>query len=282
MSMSLIYLTNHPKIDLNLNLWVPFQNKMKATLIFLFLIAQSMVFAASLSTLESINANNDHGLWLEQNFRSNITSKTIMRFHFEQRWAADYRQIYFHEYEYFFQHDIAQYLNKTLRKIFETIFIGPAYNFTRSIQKDTLGIFHWVWFRKPMLEMQLFSSLGKWTIRQRLRGEYIDYTRKHYKNFGTFRYRIEIFTPWKWTRWKINPYIWNEWFIRRDTYSLTHPTGLVGGWYENRFRIGLLANLFENVSSAVYWQWLSRKQIPGTHPGWFKTYQIGFLLDMSF
>lgn len=255
---------------------------MKWILFFLFLTVHSIGIAASLETLESINSNNDHGLWLEQNIRKKLGSDWILRIHAEERWGADYRQIHFQEYEGFIFYDITKFLSKSWRSIFETIVIGPAYNMSRTLQKNTKDEFHWVWFRKPMLEMQLISTLCKWKIRQRLRGEYIDYTRKHYKNFGAGRYRLEIYTPWKFTRWKINPYVWNEWFFRRDSYSKNHPTGLVGGWHENRFRVGFLTEFTENLFTALYWQWLTRKQKPGTRPRWFNNYHIGFMTEVSF
>lgn len=255
---------------------------MKSIFILLFLAFQSFLMASSLKVLEGINANNDHGLWVEQNIRKNFKSNWTLKLRFEQGWASDYRQIYYQEYEAYLQYDVTKFLSKKLRSIFTSVIIGPADNFTRALQKNTKEEFHWVWFQKPMLEIHLVSSLYKWTFKQRLRGEYIAYTSKHYKNHGVGRYRLEIDSPWKWTRWKINPYLSNEWFYRQDTYSQDHPTGLVGGWYENRFRVGMMFDLFKHLSSVLYWQWMARKQKPDTHPRWFNTYQIGFVLDLSF
>lgn len=118
-------------------------------------------------------------------------------------------------------------------------------------------------------------------MKQRLRGEYQDFVRKHYTNYALFRYRLIVNSPWKLTCWNISPYLSNEFFIRKNTFNGGAQKGIVGGLYSNRFRIGLNADLIVNkLSTALYWQLRFTKHRPGTHPRWFRTYQVGLVLNI--
>lgn len=257
-------------------------NKIKYLFIF-FILAVKLKVLANDDILEQINSNNDRGFWFEQNIKKNTSNDGFIRFRCEQRWASDYRQLYYQEYEIHLQYDIKKSLSKKIASLFMSTTMGPSYNVTRLIQRNTLGIFHWVWLQKPMLEINLGSSFLGWVINQRIRGEYIAFTKKHYKNHGVARYRLEFYSPWKWTSWKINPYLSNEWFFRENTYhSISNPHGLVGGWHENRFRAGINLTLFKQLSTAIYWQWLIRKQKPGTYPKWFNNYMVSCAINFNF
>lgn len=248
----------------------------------LLLFAFQAILMANDSTIEKINSNNDHGLWLEENLIKRLNADWTIRLRFEQRFAADYRILYAREHELYVHYDAAKLLSHHLRSIVTNVVIGVGDNFTKILQKNTLGEFHWAWYMKSIFEVLLISPLWDWTIKQRMRGEYYDYRTKHYKSYGAGRYRLEIFSPWKWTCWNINPFVFNEWFFRHNSYHKNHPTGLVGGWYENRFRTGVVLDLWKHLSAAFYWQWVAKKQIPGTHPRWFNNYYLGCTIDLSF
>lgn len=62
----------------------------------------------------------------------------------------------------------------------------------------------------------------------------------------------------------------------------SHSTGLVGCYYQNRFRFGIAASLYgENTTCALFWQWRANKEKPGVHPGWSNTYQIGLTMNFA-
>lgn len=246
----------------------------------LFILAIKLVLIANDKKLEQINSNNDQGLWLDQSITAKLSSLGTVKFRCEQRWGANYHIFFYREYELNFQFKIKQFLEKKTFLIFENATIGPVYNMTRSLQKNTREIFEWVWIKRPMLETNFVFSLCRWLIKHRLRGEYIEHTKKFHKNYSVFRYRLEFYSPWKLTRWKLNPYLSNESFFRENTYSYTHQHGLVGGLFENRFRIGFILELFKQFSAAIYWQWILRKKTPDIYPQFFNNYEIGFTTNL--
>ena len=230
-----------------------------------------------------LNQNNDHGFWSEENLDKKFWKNWIARFHFEQRWGADYKKFWYEENQFILLYDLSSLFCLSKEGVFTSLNIGPGYTHITTTQKNTHGNFHWVGLERPLLEANLGMKLFGWTINQRMRGEYNFYTRKHYKAHGAYRHRLLCLSPWKWSCYKINPYVSNEWFFRQNTYSTNHPHGLVGGWHENRFRVGLIGNLYkETVTLALFWQWRILKQKPESHPRWFNTYQEGVALNFIF
>lgn len=249
----------------------------------------AVILAASLaaeddSSLNKKNANNDHGFWLEQNMTKEFRSNWMITLRSGQRWEDDYRKFYYQEYEVDVEYDVTKFFCQCSSKFFKKLTMGPGYNATRQIQKNTEDEFHWVWINRSLLQANLTLSVYDWQIEQRLRGEYRQYTKSHYKDFGLCRYRLVARTPWKWTCLNIRPYLSNEWFFRENTYQEEdNPDGLVGGWYENRFRVGTTFDVYQDwVSTALYWQWRTIKQKPDVHPRWFNSYQIGLAINLAF
>ncbi|WP_068468908.1 DUF2490 domain-containing protein [Candidatus Protochlamydia phocaeensis] len=228
------------------------------------------------SKWSKLNANNDHGFWFDNNFEKHLPLNFFMRFHTEHRWGNDYRKLWYQEYTLTLQYDMTRFLKKYADKIVSSFLIGPAYNAVYQFQKNTEGHYQWVYISECMLQADLVLSKWGWRIQQRLRGELHHYCKNHYKDYALYRHRLTIFTPWKITRWNINPFIANEWFFRKNTYHQSHPTGLVGGWYQNRFRIGIMLDLSPDAASAaLYWQWRTDKTLPDIHPRWINLYTWG-------
>lgn len=232
--------------------------------------------------LDTLNTNNDHGLWLEQNIDFKLGLGWSLELKTEQRFGADYRKFWYQEYSFIFSYQLIDKLHLPSHSFLKSFTVCPGYIRVRQLKKDTLGVYHWISVNRPLIESNVRCEIDKWTINQRLRGEYYEHLRRHYKNYGLCRYRLAVYTPWKWTRWNFNPYVSNEWFFRDNTYSKNHPNGLVGIWYENRFRAGIEFQLLGQLASAVYWQWKRDKQKPETRPEWFNTYQWGLALGLNF
>lgn len=251
---------------------------------FLFLllaIFSSHLLVATNSVLEQLDANNDHGFWLENNFDTKLASDWDFRFHTEFRWGSDYRKFYYQEYTLIFQNDLRRVLCIPKESALKKISIGPGLNTSYQLQKNTLGHFRWVYVVKPNIEANLDFEMNKWQIKQRMRGEFHFYCRSHYENYNLYRHRLTIYVPYKFTSWKVNPYLSNEWFFRKNT--LHGSSGIVGGYYQNRFRVGADMQPFsEKVTHSLYWQWRLSKHRPGTHPRWFNNYMIGFATTAKF
>jgi len=252
------------------------------TLIFFIFAIPSETQARNSKVREGINAQNDHGFWLEESISKKFESGLIQKLRFEQRWASNYRILYNQGYEFFLHYDVIQTLSKPFQSMFSEVIPGAGLRLSRLMRKNTRTVFHWVTLLRPMIEVQLTSILCEWKIKQRIRFEYINYLKQHYRDHAVGRYRLEIHTPWKWSQLKISPYMMNELFFRKNTYGRSHPNGQVGGMHENRFRVGLTFDLFEHLSSTVYWQWITRKRKPEEYPQWLYNYQIGLILDSRF
>lgn len=234
------------------------------------------------NTLNKLNANNDHGFWCEQNITGGLSKNWSFILHTEQHWGADYSKFYNQIYDLVLLNDIARLLGISADSIVKSFQVGGGYDLTDRIQKNTKGNFYWVLVRRSILEADALLIWRKWQVKQRLRGEYEDFVRKHYINYSILRYRLIVNSPWKFTPWNINPYFSNEFFIRKNTFNKSTQKGIVGGLYSNRFRIGLNVDLIvDKLFAALYWQWRLTKHKPGTHPRWFKTYQIGLAFNFS-
>lgn len=234
-----------------------------------------------------LNSNNDHGFWLTEDARSPLGENWSLQLHFSQRWGADYRLLWYQVYEAIFLYNITDkvqnYFDLAPDGMLKLFALGGGCSEIARIQKNTHGVFHWVWTTRPEVEVHFDLGWKGWLLRQRIRGEYQDYNSSHYKDYGDCRWRLILTSPWNFTCLKITPYINNEFFFRANTYHKSHPSGLVGGLYEDRFRVGFMANLWsDQLTTELYWQWRPLKQTPGTHPGWFYTYQWGLTLVLAF
>lgn len=241
------------------------------------LIFFSALWSPSLNSgiLSELNANNDHGIWFSQTARHDLPQDWSVNLKLEQRLGANYKKFYNYQHEAVFQHIILKGSSYKLS-------IGPGFNATKTLKKNTHSVYHWVWDLRPILEAYLSCDLFQWSIRQRLRGEYHDYLRNHYKKYAIYRHRLGIYTPWKLTCLNINPFISNEWFFRNNSYSSSNTSGLVGGYYLNHFRVGFDTSFSDSLRSTLAWQWRTTKQKPGTHPGWHNTFQYCINIDLTF
>ena len=223
----------------------------------------------------SLNANNDHQFWFEQSLAKDLPCEWSMTLVTKQRWGADYRILFYQEYECILQRDITRLFSLRPNSVFKSFSMGPVIHFNQTIQSNTLGNVQRVWVNRTILEANAIMQVDATKVQQRLRGEYLYYLKAHFKNFARLRYRVRIDSPWTWTRYNINPFISNEWFFRNNTYRTCNPTGLVGGYYENRLRFGLSAEIVKNMSTEFFWQWRRNKQNPGSSPRWDNIYIIG-------
>lgn len=233
------------------------------------------------SSSTTLNANNDHQFWFEQFFSKKLPCDWSMVLSTKQRWGADYRILFYHEYEGVFQYDIKKFFHLHSKSIFENITIGPGNNLNQIFRRNTLSKYQWLWVERPILEANVVMQIQEGKIRHRVRAEYLWHLRSHHRDFARFRYRVRIDSPWKWTRYKINPYVSNEWFFRNHTFSSSNPRGLVGGYYENRFRAGVRTTLFEKTSTEFFWQWRADKQRPRSSPRWNNIYIIGIVINIG-
>lgn len=266
---------------------ISFHTLVLKSLALLFFVVSIVNLSAATSNDTALNANNDHGFWLQEEVSVNFGCNWSANFSTEQRWGSNYRLLWYQRYEAVLHYDLTkktkEVLNLCPEGILNAISLGIGYAHLNRIQKNTQNIFHWVGVSRPEIEARMDLKWNRWLLRQRFRVEYRQYHASHYKNFVDYRWRLMLDLPWSFTCWNLTPFVHNEFFIRENTYSKAHPNGLVGGFYENRFRIGLTAEPLEGqIRSEIYWQWRPLKQTPGTHPRWFNTYQFGMNVALLF
>lgn len=251
-----------------------------SALLALAIIMTFSPLAAGIKT--HLNENNDHGLWLEQNFLKKLPCNWSLNIHTEERWGADDRKFYYAAAQAILLYELTPLLCLEKGGLVDSLSIGPGYNNTDFYSKNLSGNYHWTNVYKTLLEGNWGAILWKWKIAQRLRGEYHQHHRKNYKNFPMGRYRVVVTGPWKFTPWQFTPYISNEILFRQSSYNKTTNRGLVGGIWQNRFRLGLDFQPWSEMQSAsFYWQWLARKQKPGSAMSWHNNYIIGFVVNFE-
>lgn len=235
--------------------------------------------------LEQLNANNDDGFWLAENFTTEIYPKWFITLHGDQRWGSNYKLFWYFRQGVILQYDLTEWIQNKFciskESIFKGFTLGPGFNQYCHIDENTLGRFKWAWISRTIFDANLKLFWKKWELYQRFRFEYKDNNSTHYKNSGDLKYRIWLNTPWKWTDFHLNPYISNEFFFRQNTYRKATPNGLVGGLYQNRLQFGFNVDFWENITLNVYWQLRSLKQTPSTHPRYFNTYDIGININKN-
>lgn len=234
--------------------------------------------------LDALNANNDHGFWWENRIEKKLSKNWFFTFNANYRWGSYYRKLWYQEYIPIFHYDFTPLIHFRKPTIFTKFTFGPGYDQTYELRKNTEGVYHHIFVNKPLLEGNLFLTVQRWRLNQRMRPEYHYHCRSHYKNYLQYRHRLEVFTPWKFTKININPYLSNEWFFRKNSYSSTnHPKGHVGGYYQNRFRVCLRSELSQDLMFMdLFWQWRADRKPPNTDPCWFNTYAYGLFLKLSF
>lgn len=246
----------------------------------------SALFVLSSTAAEetsSLNSNNDHGVWLVEELKDTLSGDLSAVLHLEQRFGADYRLFWYHQCELLFFYSLTDAINKGCKDSFLKSFsLAAGCAQIERFQKNTRGIYQWVGTTRPEIQADLGMEWEKWVLTQRLRGEYSQYNSSHYKSHGTFRYRVQLNAPWKWTCLKITPFISSEFFFRAYTWSKSNPHGLVGGFHEDRLRFGFTSKIKDHIIFDAWWQWRLTKQTPETSPGWFNNYAWGTRLLLSF
>lgn len=242
----------------------------------------------------NLNINNDNGLWALENFKTylNECKDVFATAEFEQRWGDKFHLFWYQGYELRIYKDLTpgvqgwfNWTDGCGENIIKSANIGIGCLQAQQIQKQNItdGCFKWTWITKPTIEFNFVLGWRDWKVTNRIKNYYDRYNRSGYKSFNEFRYRIEIYAPWKFTCWNINPYFSNEIFLRPNSHSTSHPNGLVGGLYEDRMRAGIMLEpMKDKVALQIYGQWRPLRQKQGTHPRYFNTYQAGFALFVTF
>lgn len=144
--------------------------------------------------------------------------------------------------------------------------IGPAYRqvwekWTKTDEKED-----WYAEYRPMVDVIFKQEWNGWKFSDRNRFEYRMF---EIDKDDLFRYRnkITIKSPWKWTAWKINPFISDEFFIQQND-----------GFNKNRFYVGIGLTFFEQLKGEIFYLW----QITDQKDDWIDYHVLGTKLKLEF
>lgn len=107
--------------------------------VWVFILLCSLHSSLEGNTLNKLNANNDHGLWLEQNITGDLSKDFSFLLHTEQHWGSDYRLFYNQIYELVLLNNITKFLGISTDCVVKRVQVGLGYDLTDRIQKNTRG-----------------------------------------------------------------------------------------------------------------------------------------------
>lgn len=107
------------------------------------------------------------------------------------------------------------------------------------------------WFTeyRPTFDGTLKYKWEGWELADRSRFEYRAFDREDKDDVFSYRNRLMIKAPWKWTQWNINPFIFDEVFIQEHT-----------DFSRNRLDVGVTFDLIKHVSGALFYRWQRDKK----------------------
>ena len=120
---------------------------------------------------------------------------------------------------------------------------------------------------RPTFDGTLKYKWEGWELADRNRFEYKMFDREDKEDAFSYRNRVMVKSPWKWTDWHINPYISNEVFIQEHD-----------DFVRNRMDVGVSFDILQHVSAAIFYRWQRDKK----GDDWLDRNILGTALKFSF
>lgn len=189
-----------------------------------------------------LNDDGDFQFWNTESIKAPITEKVGAYVEGEFRFGDDASEFYYQHIHLEIPIEVTKWLE-----------VGPAYRqvwelFTKS--EDEAGQEDWFTEHRPNLNVTLKHKWEGWKLSSRSRFElrYFDIDKEN-----VFRYRNKFTaqSPWKWTKWGINPFIADEIFIDDED-----------GFIRNRLQVGVGMNIIGNLDGALYYLWQTSEKDP--------------------
>jgi hypothetical protein len=271
-------------------------------LIFIFITVNTTAYCATLEQLAHVNSNGDSGIWIEETFlfhpnlsgskqQSDGESSWLFTLHGEQRWGSRFQVQWYSEFQQVIQYDFASFLKDKFSSYneewFKHFYLGPGLIEYTQLSKQNYGpeLTKWLWAIRPLIVVNILLNFCGWEFDQRIRLERQLYLNPFHHDYSNIRWRLDLYGPWKWTRFEIQPYISNEFFFRSKTYNPeSNPTGLVGGLYDDLVRFGIVSKINKSISLEIYYQleFLKQKISPTNSLEYWSTNNIGIVIVNDF
>jgi hypothetical protein len=214
--------------------------------IVLTVIALILIFTANAYAYK----DGDFQVWNTDSEELKINKDTKMVAEEEFRWGGSGKDLYYQHYDLGFFYNLRKYLN-----------VGAGY---RHVLSKSSGRF--MVENQPYVTLSLLWDLTGFKFDDRSRLEYNHYDYKD--DTWTYRNKITVKAPWKFTALEIQPYLSNEIFILMDDGQRLN---------KNRFSAGLSMNIIKNLKGEIYYMLQSSKSTK-----WTEANILGTKLKLSF
>lgn len=124
----------------------------------------------------------------------------------------------------------------------------------------------WMEENRPAIDGTFSAKLAGFKISDRSRFEYR--IKEGGDDFWRYRNRIKVDAPWKWTRFKLQPYVSDEFYVDFDANEIN----------QNRARAGIGATLAKNLKGDLYYMLRSDRK----NGEWSATNILGLALKLGF
>ncbi|PCI92635.1 hypothetical protein COB11_06915 [Candidatus Aerophobetes bacterium] len=200
----------------------------------IFLAALFLLSASPLIAI--INDNGDWQLWNYNRFYDDLNDKFGIMFEEEFRIGDDISKL-------FYQHTAVGFYYY----IYDWMYILPAYR-QIFVRDATVNVWHPIYM--PYLDIKFLKDGEKWKFRNRSRFEYRIIDIPGAKDRFVYRNMTKYVLPFEFTRFKIQPYIAEEFFI--TTFN---------GFDQNRVSAGLEIPFLKEFFMDIYYRLRSVKPI---------------------
>jgi len=160
---------------------------------------------------KEINGKGDFQFWEHQHLSVKLNKCTTFYFENEFRWGGNASELYLS----YIQSGIR--INPT-----DWLSLGPGYRQISSLRlatRDRIPVYD------PLFDVILTFKPRKWEIQDRTRIQYLIFESE--RNTWVIRNRLKLYSPWKWGKMKLNPFLDEEVFFREER-----------GFSENRLGFG--------------------------------------------
>ena len=171
--------------------------------------------------------------WNTDSISGKLTDRVKVGTELEFRWREDKdKHFYYKHAQIGLEYKVNDYFSA-----------GAAYRQVDENTKDPTGE-DWFTEYRPMVNLTGQYTLEGWKLKDRLRISYrvFDIDKD---DVWRFRNKFYIYSPWKFTSLKINPYVADEIFLEE------HKPGI----YRNRFYVGVGLKIVEHVGGGLFYLW---------------------------
>ena len=195
--------------------------------------------------------SGDFQFWNTDVEELKISTNSKIALEQEFRWGNRARELYYQHYDLGYFYELAKFLN-----------VGVGYR--HILSKNTKNKF--LVENQPYVTATFFWELAGFKFDDRSRLEYNHFDYKGDR--GTYRNKLTIKAPWKFTKLQIQPYLSDEVFFVFDDNE---------NFNKNRFSAGLGLTIFKNLKADIYYMLQSSKSTR-----WSDTNILGTKFKLSF